>query len=242
MQVLILHGWPQFEIGNYFLTKYFEDKGFITYTPNLFIDKEIFSAQNILNKILSISGGKNIDLIVGISLGGLVEPFIAKEYPKAKLIFISSGPYLKSKTKTFNYLISFANSKIGSSVLPLMIKMPNLFFRLLFKLANPFKGDKKNKKIYEKDMVSNIESIKRIPIKKEIEILKFVNETNNSDLLKKLTNKSLIFNGENDVLMGKNRGKKLNQLLHNSKLLVTDGSHFDSFTYDNLKQIDSFLN
>ena len=61
------------------------------------IDVDHFNVEGIKNKIQCELNGTVPDVIVGISMGGLIAPHLAKDYPTTKLIMIASGPKLKTK-------------------------------------------------------------------------------------------------------------------------------------------------
>lgn len=238
---LILHGWPQYRIERYFLSNHLRKNGYKVLTPNMFSRKYVFSPANVLNEVLVDLDGKKLDLVVGISLGGLIAPHIVRHFPNAKLIFISSGPRLKSRSKNFNRLLKLARMLLNTGILQLVVMLPKPILTWIYKTANPFAGDKSRRAKYNLDTKKNINFIKSIAIKEEKEILEFVAEVDNTNLLKKIRNKTLIFSGEHDLLMTKESGKMLHQLLNNSRLVINKGSHFDTFTKKDLPIIDKFL-
>ena len=69
----------------------------------------------------------------------------------------------------------------------------------------------------------------------------FVTQTDNTKILRSLNNKTLIFSGENDLLMTKDGGEELSKLIKNSKLVINNGSHFNTFTEKDLVKIDNYL-
>lgn len=238
---LILHGWPQYRVDNYFLSNHLRKMDYKVIAPNMFTRGYVFSPDNVLNEVKSRLNGEKLDLIVGISLGGLIAPYIAKYFPDSKLIFIGSGVKLKSKSRSFNFTVKLAKILLKTGVLSLLIKLPDFIIKTIYKTVNPFTGDVSRKEKYIIDMNKNVKFIKRITIKEEKEILNFVTEVDNTNLVKTLKNKALIFSGDNDLLMPKAGGEKLRNLLINSKLVINSGSHFDTFTRDDLDTVDKFL-
>lgn len=90
-------------------------------------------------------------------------------------------------------------------------------------------------------MNKNIKAIMNIPMSKEEEIIDFVLTTDNTDILRKLKNKTLIFAGSNDVLMPQNLSEQLHSLLSNSRVIINHGSHFDIITEPSFLEMNKFL-
>lgn len=216
-------------------------KGYKVLTPDLFGLGSNFSIENIHNELIKRIDGRKPDLIAGISLGGIIMPYIAKDYPDAKLIFIATGSSLKAESPLFNLFIKLSKYKSVLKLTETILKLPVRVIASVYKLANPFHGTPEEKKEYEDDMYININFIKGIPVSKEIEIVKFVSNADSSEILGKLKNHSLIFNGKHDLFMPEERGASLHRLLKNSELIVNDGEHFDVFTKKDLAKVDEFL-
>lgn len=130
--ILILHGWPQYKLENYFLTKELVDKDYQVICPNLFDENIEFNLQNILKKTLHLLKGEAPYAIVGISMGGLILPHLTKEFPKSKLIFVASGANIKSESKIFNLLLQITNIRLFKIILDLIYKLPNIYFEKLY--------------------------------------------------------------------------------------------------------------
>ncbi len=239
--VLILHGWPQpVEKGSMYY-EYFENKKYNVVSPRLF-NKEFVLTENEAKKYIEQQlNGKKPDVIIGISMGGLLVPVIAKNYPDAKLIFIASGPKIQSDAPGFNTVLYLAKNKNILRFLNLLKFMPQKVLFGFYELINPFKGNVDDRKVYIEDMKKNFKYIINIPVDEEREIVNFVAITDNTNLLKTLKNKSLIFSGKNDLMMPANPEINLNNLLINSQLIVNDGGHFNVFTDANFKDLDNFL-
>lgn len=238
---LILHGWPGGRTGNFFLTEYLREKGYKVLAPELFNEEYVFSAENILQNVQKDLSGNNLDVIVGVSLGGLVLPHIAKNFPKSKLIFVASGPYLKSEVPFFNFLIKILRSKLLLRIISLALYLPNSMLAFFYRIGSPFSGVEEMQKSYEDDMLKNINQIKSISPQEESEILDFVYKMDNTEILKTLDNPGLIFNGKKDLFMPEERGKTLQKLLVNSKLIINDEEHFNVFTEADLPEVEKFV-
>ncbi len=239
--VLIIHGWPQPFSQEHFLYPYLLARGYEIIAPSLFDSENAFTLREILQNIKNQLHGKKPDVIVGISLGGLILPLVAREYSEAKLIFIASAASLRAKSFIFNTLLKIKKSrlapKIFNSVQPLSKKTLRSFYRLV----SPFIGSSGQRQFYEEDMRRNIDYLKAIPLNKHLEIIEFAATINNTSILEKMENRALIFCGEKDLLMPLAKGKELHKLLKNSGLIVTENGHFNVFSKRNLPALDSFL-
>jgi pimeloyl-ACP methyl ester carboxylesterase len=238
---LVLHGWPESRTEDSFYYKYFKDRGYDVLAPNLFDGSFTFDIHNVGSRIKKQLRSRKIDVIVGISMGGLILPYIAKDHPGAKLIFIASGAHLKSKSGFFNLAFTLLRKQYILKSIAWILLLPDSVLKFFYQLANPFTGSGRDLLAYEKDMLHNIKTIKGIPVEKETEIINFVSKVDNTDLLRGIKNASLIYNGRKDLLMPAERGEELHQLLKNSQLIINGGEHFDVFTEKNLKDWDGFL-
>jgi pimeloyl-ACP methyl ester carboxylesterase len=239
--ILVLHGWPQYRLEGYFLSGHLRAKGFRVIYPDLFDQRFEFTLPNLMHKIREMLDGEKPEAIVGISLGGLVAPYIASQFPDAKLIFVASAANMRSKSKVFNMIFSFAQNPIFMSLPKYILNLPNSQFEKIYKLVNPFKGDESGREEYERDTKANVEFIKSISVKKEMEIVNLVKSVDNRLLLKGMKNKTLIFSGEGDLMMPKEKGEELHRLLVNSELIVNKGEHFNVFGPKDLETVESFL-
>ena len=215
---------------------------FTVLNPYLFDLNIDFTLANIKEYINKELGNVTPNLIVGISMGGLILPHIATNYPQAKLVFVASGTKIGSGSETFNKLLKFEQSKVGKLVLSLLQLSPILMMQIVYKTINPFKGAKEDKEKYDKDMQDNIYWMKRITVKRHLEIIELVCSLNTENIVKKLPNKVLIMYGQNDVLMPKNESKILSNTLHNSVLKNIRAEHFNVINQETLEYIKEFVN
>lgn len=84
--ILVLHGWPQFNLDNYFLVNFLKSKGYKVIHPILFTRDFVFNKENLEKEILASLGGKTPVLIIGISFGGVVSLAILKKWLEALFI------------------------------------------------------------------------------------------------------------------------------------------------------------
>lgn len=239
--ILVLHGWPQYRLESYFLSKHLKDKGYRVIYPDLFDQRFEFTLPNMMHKIREMLDGSEPAAIVGISLGGLVAPYIASQSPKSKLIFVASAASMGSKSGVFNMILSLMDNSIFRSMPGYLLRLPNDRLEKVYRLINPFRGGEAEREEYDRDTKANIQFIKSIPITKEMEIINFVKNVDNRLLLKGMKNKTLIFSGEGDLMMPREKGEELHRLLINSKLIINKGEHFNVFGEKDLKTVEEFL-
>jgi len=97
---LVLHGWPEHNLENYFLVKWLEDKEYKVLTPDLF-------RHGLVPEL-----NEKIDLIVGISMGGLVLPQVAKKTPEGQAYFYRQRAVSEIRFVFFQSGIVFAEKQI----------------------------------------------------------------------------------------------------------------------------------
>jgi pimeloyl-ACP methyl ester carboxylesterase len=239
--VLILHGWPRPVGKDSLYYKYFRDWGYEIIEPEIFSSDFVLTRDNAKKYILDKLEEKSPNVIIGISMGGLLAPHIVQEFPRAKMILIATAPRLKPKAKGFILLIDLAKNKKLLNALNVVKELPEKYLYKFYEAVNPFNGDEKERLVYVKDMKQNFKYILDIPIEKEGEIVDFVTATDNTEILKTLKNKTLIFAGKNDLLMPQTEGDELAKLLSNSRMVVNHGSHFDVIAEPSFIEIEKFL-
>jgi pimeloyl-ACP methyl ester carboxylesterase len=180
-------------------------------------------------------------VVIGISLGGLITPVILKKYPHAKGVFIASNPTLRIEASRLAILIRIARHTNVLRVFGMLRYVPNNVLYWLYQRITPFTGMENERQVYREDMKRNILCIRRIPIHKEAEIVRFVAVTDNTELLKTIHNACVVFSGMSDVLMPVKKGKDLQSLLPNSRNIVSNGGHYNMVTKANISELDAFL-
>jgi pimeloyl-ACP methyl ester carboxylesterase len=241
---LILHGWPQpVEQGslNYQYLTYFQNKGYDVVAPKLFTKDFVLKEPDAKNYVEKLLNGKKPDVIVGISLGGLLAPVIAKDYPDAKLIFIATDPKMQPEAPGIKIIFDLAKNINFLRMLNLLRFMPSRVLFSFYEFINPFSGSETGREIYVKDMKLNFKYMLAIPVDEEEEIINFVSNSDNTELLKTMKNKALIFSGKNDLMMPANPKNNLHSLLINSQEIISDGGHFNVIADKNFQDFDKFL-
>jgi pimeloyl-ACP methyl ester carboxylesterase len=238
---LIIHGWPSPIDPNGPYYKHFREWKYDVISPEIFSTDFILTLENVKKFILKELDGRSPDIIIGTSMGGLIAPHIAKDYPEAKMILIASAPKLKPKDRGFKLLIDIAKNKNLLSALNIVKILPRRFLYKFYGLFNPFNGVENKKQAYMDDMKYNFKYILSIPISKEGEIVNLITSLDNTELLKTLKNKTLVFLGENDLLMPQDQGGSLCELLSNSRLITSHGSHWDVISEPSFVEMKKFL-
>lgn len=239
--VLILHGFPQSLNNNHVIYRYFKKRGYTIVKPNLFDEKFSFVNGKYIEEIEKPFKGSKPDVIVAYSFGGLLAPHIAKRYPDAKLVLIATGPSLNISFGLFGLIYQLARIKVILYLFNVFKYLPKKIQFFIYQLILPFRGNRSEFAEYEEDMKSNVESLITIPFDKQVDLINFINKTNNTSILKTLRNKTLIFAGENDLLMPLVLSQELYHLVKGSALRVSRGEHFDVFTEDDYRELDEFL-
>lgn len=170
---LIIHGYPQPIAKGHLLYDFFEQNNWEVIAPYLFTDKFIFTPENIQKYLEDELKDRKPDVIVGVSLGGLIAPLIAQNYPDSKLILIATGSYFKPKSKIIGFfykamankkLLGLAHNSIGS----MPKKILSSFYAFL---SRPYTKNASTREIYRQDSQKNIELILKISENKDKEII-----------------------------------------------------------------------
>jgi len=208
--------------------------------PNLFSGTSNFDVTEIKKYIENKLNGAQVDSIVGISMGGLLAPHLARIYPKAKLVLIGTGPYLKTSIPIYNFLLRLEQNDEALVLVRLAKKVPKGLYKFIYKTFNRHEGLLAKMK-YKDRADENLEALSRIPLAKIKEILRFVVKTDNTQLLSQITNQTIIFAGTSDVMMPVDLARKMHELIKSSVLLTSDHLHYDVFTEKDCQRLDQFL-
>jgi len=185
----------------------------------------------------------NIDLVVGISLGGLWAQKLVAKFPRSKLVLIASFSGIGRETKLINKMVFWLNKDWVIKILNLSKKMRTEMLVWIYKQVNkiPRKANEETKHIYEYEMLRNIEYFKNLSVNQIKTAVDNVSSVDNRELLKKIKNKTLIFAGNNDDFCPLSVAKSMNRRIKNSKLVISDGGHFNVFTDNSYIEFEKFL-
>jgi len=241
--VVLLHGYPEPIHQGHTLYRYFKSKNYEIISIYLFSPKFKLTQEDV-RKFVSIElKGEYPDVIVGVSLGGLIAPYLAKYYPSAKLVLIATGPYIRTKITNLNKILSkLENSRFLTPVHWILLHTPISLYALLYRRLNRPIKKTKERNILETHIKQNWRHLKDIPLSEHREVIDFLVSTDNTILLKSLNNDTCIFTGIGDNMMPSELSIIMKNLIKRSEIVSCDQClHFDVFNKDNYKHLDSFL-
>ncbi|OGM10859.1 hypothetical protein A2W13_00155 [Candidatus Woesebacteria bacterium RBG_16_36_11] len=241
--VVLLHGYPEPIHKGHPLYKYFKNNNYEIVSIYLF-DPKFKLTQEDVKKFVSIElKGEDPGVIVGVSLGGLIAPYLAKYYPSAKLVLIATGPYIRTKFTNINkYFSKLENSKILIPLHWLLLHTPSSLYSYFYKRLNKSITKTKERKILETHIKGNWKHLKNIPLSEHREVVDFLISTDNTLLLRSLNNKTIIFTGIGDNMMPSELSIIMKNLIKRSEIVSCDQCiHFDVFNKENYKHLDNFL-
>lgn len=238
---LIVHGWPQTVTKSHPLIPILKQKGYEIIAPNMFELKKIDFDTTISLLKKSIKS-KNVKVMVGISMGGLLLPHLLQDKSDCKGVFIASSIKFYPDMNLTRWLIKYK--------LINYIPDPSLFFKiipksilnLIWSVISPFKGNSVEKKEYETDRDTNFSVMAKLSKNKCQQIFDLVVSIDNSQLIKKLKNPILFVSGRNDSLMPYQHIADIQSELKNSRLFLTNNTgHFGVLNRESLQKISEFI-
>lgn len=240
-KALIIHGYPQEVTPEHPVYKYFYSKGYKVFAPKLFLSSEEFNIESALETIKKEIRQNTPDAILGFSLGGLILPHLAVDYPDAKLFFVSTGTRFSPANLFYKIGISIMATSAIFPVMWLARSLPDFILMAIYRIFNPC-GKEDDKEWYVQDKKANFSSLRKIPIEKQRQIMKTISCADNSKILKKIKNRSVtILTGENDVLMPARESERIKELLPQAILIKVKKSHFGVIDSRSLSMLDRYL-
>ena len=184
-----------------------------------------------------------VDLVVGISLGGMWAPQLAIKFPKSKLVLIAPFPTKVTETKVVADIFYWFSKRWVLKLLEMgkTIKTETLVW--VYKQINkiPINANENIKRLYIDEMVRNIEYFKKLSMVDILTAITLIKDVDNGDLLKKVNNETLIFAGKNDEFCPLGVAEQLKTKIVNSKLIVSNGGHYDVISKDGYQILEKFL-
>lgn len=239
--VVFLHGFPNFVKEKSSVYKYFASRNYKIIIPPILtpeVDLNIDSVKNFVRKQLD---GQSPDVVVGISMGGLLAPHVAADYPNSRLLLVATGPYLRTKNRMYNFAVKLEKQDKLLLLIRLGKMLPKGLFRIIYRIYNKTHDKSVSTDELERRADEDLDAFSSIHISKLREVLDFAVDINNSKLLQKLNNQTLIIAGKNDSMMPLELSEELRRLIKNSKLVVSDGLHYDVGAHLDEKTLDIFL-
>lgn len=228
---LIFHGFPSPPSAHAAIIQFLEQNHYQIVMP----DWLKLSKTELEETITNI----DVDLIIGISLGGLLAiPYAAKK-PQAKLVLIAAGPYLETKIPLYNVLLKLPEPEQNLELIRRVKKIDLKTYWPIYKFFNWQKNISDAQ--YQQRASDNLQALQKITNQELLTALKLVRSCNHTSSLKELRNPTLIFAGQNDQIMPANLSKKMQRLIVDSQLIVSDRVHHDVFSGSDWPSLKKFL-
>jgi esterase/lipase len=239
--VLVLHGFPGLTSDDP-IRKYLKSNKYQVVIPDLFNENIKFNKKDLLGLITNNLKGKKPDVIIAASLGGFIAPYVAKIFPKAKLVMLATGSRLNTKIPIYNLLVNKSNKMLIKLIVFLFNRIPVTVCIFVYKFFNPLLGDKNEELNFKQHVIEVIQLTRKILPEKIYEIAQFVRQLDNIKILKSLDNRTLIFTGDGDVMMPASLSYELERLIPKNKLLFNKNRmHHNIFDERDFSNLDKFL-
>ena len=213
-----------------FLSICLEELGYEVVAINLVNEKVKFDSEVINDFVKEKVNNKQIDLIMGWSMGAMVAPMIAVNYPKARLILVAGGVGHLNKLKYLKPILG---------VIKHGLYLPKEWLVNIYEKINPVGDGVKQK--YRDQMNENIEFFRDIGTERMVEVFDFLAKVDNESFFRKIKNRTLVMSGRNDKLLPIAEGQKIANLVKGSRFVITDGGHYNVISRNELPIIKEFL-
>lgn len=187
---VIIHGYEIFH-ANHPIVKLLESNGYSVEFPLWFEYGKEFNIDQVSQNIINQFKGKEIDLIVGISMGGMISGRVLKALNPKKLILIASGPHFKPSEMAAKKIMNLNKSLLVPSLILLKV---TAFIYSLF--------DKRFKT--SSDIINvffDTRIIKKLSIRYYISLVEYIKREDVSQQFKDFNGQIYSFSGKNDSLM-----------------------------------------
>jgi pimeloyl-ACP methyl ester carboxylesterase len=213
---------------DYFLVKWLAENGY-----------KIIMVEPLLGETGEDLNGEP-EVIFCWSMGGLIAPKLALKYPKSRLVMMATGPRLNPKEVSVKLLYRIVGLDWSLKVINASLKLPKKILVDGYEWMNKV-PDLSVRELYRKQMADNIELFRNLSQKQINDLVKFLKTTDTTNLLKQVKNKTLIFCGKKDKLMPVDDSLELHELISGSKLVITEGGHYNVVSESDLPIIEKFL-
>jgi pimeloyl-ACP methyl ester carboxylesterase len=191
--------------------------------------------QQSISKVIRVP-----DLIIGWSMGGLIAPELALKYPQARLMLVATAIKVMPSEKMAKALFEVVGKEWGLKLLGKGLELPNEIlvtgYENFVKIPSPEVKEK-----YRKQFETNVNLFRRLPYSEVARLAKFLRVVDNTEILEKLKNKTLVLSGERDNIMPIVDGQKIAELVRDGKFVKTNGGHFNVIGQSELPIIEEFL-
>ena len=190
---------------------------------------EIFDSLKLCVDRMNFEMINNVDLIVGISLGGIWAPILANNFPNAKLIL--AGPFLSDIndsdliSKLFKQINNIRTIRLLNLMKNINVEVIAWFMLKINKI--PKNCDVEGRAEYRQQMIKNIKYCKKLSMVEVLSSIEFVKNINNKKLLSKLHNNTLIIVGKYDEFCPISVALLHSKLIKNSKTVISTGGHYN---------------
>jgi pimeloyl-ACP methyl ester carboxylesterase len=235
---LVIHGWPSPVDKGQKVYQVLENEGYNVIAPYLFDECQKISREDISTTIETKLEGRQPEVIVGISMGGIVAQWMAEKYPQSKLILVASGARIQPKGLLVK-LWDWTGLRWVSWAVSGVFRLPENWLVKGYNKASPWVGQMY--KTDEENLRTNLGYARKIHPRKQWESILMLKETDNRKLLGQLKNTTLVLNGADDFLMPPELGQEICEKMDNGYQTVVPGSHFDLLNDRAMKEIEMFL-
>jgi esterase/lipase len=237
---VILHGYPAPENQSTPIWKCLEQLGYEVILPRYLESEDRFSIEWFEKEIDEELMGRKPDVMVGVSMGGFILPYVAKKFPQAKLIFVATGLRMKAKLRPFQWVIKWAAGQKNDDVVKLIIGLPEAVMGRGYSLVHHSK-DPSKQEFLAMDKKSIIDALKRSVPQRHREVARFMINTNTAEIVKGLQNQALVISGVLDEIMPLELGKELSDTMTNCKLVAVNAQHYETLNDEALSEVRKFL-
>lgn len=227
---LVINGVAAPMLDDNFLKSFLTNFGYEVVVINLVGESVKLNSESINDLVTKELNGREVEVILGWSLGALVAPMVAINYPESKLILVAGG---------VGNLSNLRFLKKVTNVLDLGLALPKDLLVQIYGKINSV--DEHLKEKYNRQMGINIDFFRNLGSQRIDEIIDFLSTVHNGNLLKKINNKSMVVNGVNDKIFPIREGAKISRLLKNGRMMVTDGGHYNVLGEKELPVLREFL-
>jgi pimeloyl-ACP methyl ester carboxylesterase len=237
---LVIHGWPTPVTPDHKLYKFLKDQGFQVIAPYLFRKKKSFSPEDTVRMINKKLGRIKPDVIIGESMGGLIVPYVVKKYPRARLVFVATGPYMDPGSKQLRYAIRLLAGEYGEMLAAWYQRLPPQILSYFYNWDFPAGGGKVAES-YSFEIQRNLKNLLEMKPKVISDVARWILVADSTRELRRIQNETLIISSVDDMAMPISLGRKLNKLLVNSKLIQTHGGHSHVLNKNTFRAMSYFI-